>query len=221
MSMALGLIARKRGMTRVFTDEGVSIPVTVVEVRANRVTQVKTIEADGYAAVQVSAGARRADRITKPLAGLYAKAGSEAGTLLREFRLDAGAGESFAVGHEFTVAMFEPGQKVDAVGITIGKGYAGVIKRHNFHRQDETHGNSLSHRSAGSIGQNQTPGKVFKGKRMSGHMGNVRRTIQNLEVIRVDEARRLLLIKGAVPGPKGGDVLIQPAVKRPGERGTS
>jgi len=213
MSMALGLIGRKRGMTRVFTDEGVSIPVTVVEITANRVTQVKTVETDGYAALQVAAGERRADRVTKPIAGHYAKAGSEAGAVLREFRLEAGAVESFEVGHQLTAAMFTPGQKVDAVGISIGKGYAGVIKRHNFRRQDETHGNSLSHRAAGSIGQNQTPGRVFKGKRMAGHMGNVRRTVQNLEVVRVDEARRLLLIKGAIPGPKGGDVLIHPAVK--------
>ncbi|MBI1195971.1 MAG: 50S ribosomal protein L3 [Gammaproteobacteria bacterium] len=212
--MAIGLIGRKCGMTRVFTDEGASIPVTVIEVQPNRISQVKTQETDGYSALQVTTGARRASRVTKPMAGHFAKAGVEAGNGLWEFRLD-GDGDigEFAVGSELTVSTFEAGQKVDVTGTTIGKGFAGVIKRHNFSMQDATHGNSLSHRAPGSIGQNQTPGRVFKGKRMAGHMGNVKRTTQNLEVVRVDGEKNVILIKGAVPGAAGGNVIIKPSVK--------
>ena len=211
--MAIGLIGRKAGMTRVFTEEGESIPVTVIVVEPNRVTQVKTQETDGYRALQVTSGSRRSSLVNKPAAGHFAKAGVEAGRGLWEFRLGDGDGEEIAVGSEIKVDIFEPGQKVDVSGTTIGKGYAGVIKRHNFHMQDATHGNSLSHRAPGSIGQNQTPGRVFKGKRMAGHMGNARATGQNLEVVRVDAERNLILVKGAVPGSKGGDVVVRPAVK--------
>jgi large subunit ribosomal protein L3 len=200
-------------MTRIFTEDGVSVPVTAVEVEPNRITQVRQVETDGYRAVQVTTGTRRANRVVKPAAGHFAKAEVEAGRGLWEFRLASGEGEDLAVGGEIKVDIFEAGQKVDAVGRSIGKGYAGVVKRYNFHTQDATHGNSLAHRAPGSIGQNQTPGRVFKGKRMAGHMGNVRRTAQNLEVVRVDGERNVILIKGAVPGPKGGDVIIQPAVK--------
>ncbi|MEM7253682.1 MAG: 50S ribosomal protein L3 [Pseudomonadota bacterium] len=209
--MSLGIVGRKAGMTRVFTEEGASIPVTVVEVAPNRVTQVKTAESDGYEALQVTCGAQKSHRINKAKTGHFAKAGAEAGRGLWEFRISED--QRVDIGHEFTVSMFEAGQKVDATGVSIGKGYAGVIKRHNFRTQDATHGNSLAHRAPGSIGQNQTPGRVFKGKRMAGHMGNVRRTIQNLEVVRVDEERHVILIRGAVPGPKGGDVIIRPAAK--------
>ncbi len=211
--MAIGLIGRKRGMTRVFTDDGVSIPVTVIEVEPNRVTQIKTLERDGYRALQVSCGERKPNRTPKPMAGHFAKAGVEAGRTLREFRLSEGEGEAIEIGAELKVDLFEAGQKIDITGTSIGKGFAGVIKRHNFSMQDATHGNSLSHRAHGSIGQNQTPGRVFKGKRMAGHMGNVRRTTQNLEVVRVDAERNLLLVKGAVPGAKGSSVLVLPAVK--------
>ncbi|MDD3449780.1 MAG: 50S ribosomal protein L3 [Gammaproteobacteria bacterium] len=211
--MTIGLVGRKRGMTRVFTDAGASVPVTVVEVEPNRVTQVKSAEGDGYRAVQVTTGTRRASRVTKPMAGHFAKAGVEAGRGLWEFRLVDGEGDGIEVGSELKVDLFEAGQKVDVIGTTIGKGFAGVIKRHNFSSQDATHGNSLSHRAPGSIGQNQTPGRVFKGKKMAGQMGNVRRTAQSLEVVRVDSERNLLLIKGAVPGSIGGDVLVRPAVK--------
>jgi large subunit ribosomal protein L3 len=211
--MAIGLIGRKAGMTRVFTDEGESIPVTVIVVEPNRVTQVKTQETDGYRALQVTSGSRRASLVNKPTAGHFAKAGVDAGRGLWEFRLGDGDGDEIAVGSEIKVDIFEPGQKVDVTGTTIGKGYAGVIKRHNFHMQDATHGNSLSHRAPGSIGQNQTPGRVFKGKRMAGHMGNVKATGQNLEVVRIDAERNLILVKGAVPGAKGGDVVVRPAVK--------
>jgi large subunit ribosomal protein L3 len=200
-------------MTRVFTDDGASLPVTVIEIEPNRVTQLKTLESDGYRAVQVTTGTRRASRVTKPAAGHFAKAGVEAGRGLWEFRLDDGEGEDLAVAGEIKVDMFEPGQKVDVSGVSIGKGFAGGVKRHNFRMQDATHGNSLSHRAPGSIGQCQTPGRVFKGKRMAGHMGNVKRTMQNLEVVRVDAERNLLLVKGAVPGAKGGDVVVRPAVK--------
>jgi large subunit ribosomal protein L3 len=200
-------------MTRVFTEEGESIPVTVIVVEPNRVTQVKTQETDGYRALQVTSGSRRSSLVNKPAAGHFAKAGVEAGRGLWEFRLGDGDGEEIAVGSEIKVDIFEPGQKVDVSGTTIGKGFAGVIKRHNFHMQDATHGNSLSHRAPGSIGQNQTPGRVFKGKRMAGHMGSVRATGQNLEVVRVDAERNLILVKGAVPGSKGGDVVVRPAVK--------
>jgi large subunit ribosomal protein L3 len=200
-------------MTRVFTDDGASLPVTVIEIEPNRVTQLKTLETDGYRAVQVTTGTRRASRVTKPAAGHFARAGVEAGRGLWEFRLDDGEGEDLAVAGEIKVDMFEPGQKVDVSGVSIGKGFAGGVKRHNFRMQDATHGNSLSHRAPGSIGQCQTPGRVFKGKRMAGHMGNVKRTMQNLEVVRVDPERNLLLVKGAVPGARGGDVVVRPAVK--------
>jgi len=211
--MTIGIVGRKEGMTRVFREDGVAVPVTVLSVEPNRVTQMKTLENDGYRAVQVTTGERRASRVTKPMAGHYAKAGTEAGRLLWEFRLDDGEGEEIKVGSEIKVEIFEEGQSVDVIGTSIGKGYAGVIKRHNFSMQDATHGNSISHRAPGSIGQCQTPGRVFKGKKMAGHMGNVRRTMQNLEVVRVDAERNLLLVKGAVAGSKGGDVIIQPAVK--------
>ena len=211
--MAIGLIGRKAGMTRIFTEDGESVPVTVVEVDPNRVTQVRSTEVDGYRAFQVTAGKRRASRVNKAMAGHFAKAGTEAGTGLWEFRLADGEGDDIQTGGQIGVAIFEPGQKVDVAGTTIGKGFAGGVKRHNFRTQDATHGNSLSHRAPGSIGQCQTPGRVFKGKRMAGHMGNVRRTIQNLEVVRVDTERNLLLIKGAVPGARGGDVIVTPAVK--------
>jgi large subunit ribosomal protein L3 len=211
--MAIGLVGRKAGMTRVFTDEGASVPVTVIEVEPNRITQLRDAEVDGYRAVQVTVGARRASRVTKPMAGHFAKAGVEAGRGLWEFRLEEGEGGDLQVGGELNASMFEAGQKVDATGTSIGKGFAGVVKRYNFHMQDATHGNSLSHRAPGSIGQNQTPGRVFKGKKMAGHMGNVRRTTQNLEVVRVDTERNMVLVKGAVPGAKGGDVILCPAVK--------
>jgi large subunit ribosomal protein L3 len=200
-------------MTRIFTEDGAAVPVTVLSVEPNRVTQLKTLETDGYRAVQVTTGSRRASRVTKPMAGHYAKAGSEAGRKLWEFRLEEGEGEGIEVGSEIKVEMFEEGQSVDVVGTSIGKGYAGVIKRYNFRMQDATHGNSISHRAPGSIGQCQTPGRVFKGKKMAGHMGNVRRTTQNLKVVRVDAERNLLLVKGAVPGAKGGDIIISAAVK--------
>ena len=200
-------------MTRIFNDEGGAVPVTVLSVEPNRVTQLKTLENDGYRAVQVTTGSRRASRVSKPMAGHYAKAGTEAGRTLVEFRLDDGEGEDIEVGSEIQVGIFEEGQSVDVTGTSIGKGYAGVIKRYNFRMQDATHGNSISHRAPGSIGQCQTPGRVFKGKKMAGHMGNVRRTMQSLTVVRVDAERNLLLVKGAVPGSKGGDVIIRAAVK--------
>ena len=210
--MTIGLVGRKSGMTRVFTDDGISIPVTVVEVSPNRVTGVKTSESDGYSAIQVTTGERKASRVSKTEAGLFAKAGVEAGRGLWEFRLEEGD-EAPEVGAELTVNTFEAGQKVDVTGQSKGKGFQGGIKRWNFSMQDATHGNSISHRSNGSIGQCQTPGRVFKGKKMSGHMGAERVTIQTLEVVRVDEARNLILIKGAVPGAPGGDVIVSPAVK--------
>ena len=211
--MTIGIVGRKAGMTRIFTEDGASIPVTVIEADPNRVTQLKTQESDGYQAVQVTTGTRRASRVRKPSAGHLAKAGVEAGRGLWEFRLADGEGEAIEVGGELKVDLFEVGQKVDVSGTTIGKGFTGGIRRHNFSMQDATHGNSLSHRSNGSIGQCQTPGRVFKGKKMSGHMGNVKRTIQNLEIVRVDVERNLLLIKGSVPGSRGGDVIITPAIK--------
>ena len=207
----IGLIGRKVGMTRVFTEEGVSIPVTVVEVEANRVSQVRTLETDGYAAIQVTTGAKKANRVTKPEAGHFAKAGVEAGRGLWEFRLENG--EEFAVGSELTVELFNDTKKVDVTGTSKGKGFQGAVKRWNFRTQDMTHGNSLSHRAPGSIGQCQTPGRVFKGKKMAGHMGAERVTTQNLEIVRVDAERNLLLIKGAVPGATGGNVIVKPAVK--------
>ncbi|ROR34824.1 50S ribosomal protein L3 [Inmirania thermothiophila] len=211
--MALGLVGRKLGMTRLFTEEGEVVPVTVIQVEPNRVTHVRTVERDGYRAVQVTTGRRKPQRVNKPEAGHFAKAGVEPGRGLWEFRLAEGEGEGIEVGAELKVDLFEAGQKVDVTGTSIGKGFAGTIKRHNFRSQDATHGNSLSHRVPGSIGQNQTPGRVFKGKRMAGHMGDVRRTVQNLTVVRVDAERNLLLVKGAVPGARGGDVIVRPAVK--------
>lgn len=210
--MAIGLVGRKTGMTRVFTDDGISIPVTVIEVGPNRVTRVKTGESDGYSAIQVTTGARKASRISKTDAGQFAKVGVEAGRGLWEFRLEDGE-EAPEVGAELTVTAFEAGQKVDVTGQSKGKGFQGGVKRWNFSTLDMSHGNSLSHRSNGSIGQCQTPGRVFKGKKMSGHMGAERVTVQTLEVVRVDEARNLLLIKGAIPGAPGGDVIVRPAVK--------
>lgn len=211
--MALGLVGRKVGMTRLFQDDGKSVAVTVVVVEPNWVTQVRTPENDGYRAVQVTTGQRKLTRVTAPMAGHFAKVGVPPGRGLWEFRLAVGEGEDLAPGNELGVSLFAAGQKVDVTATSIGKGFAGTIKRHHFSGQRSTHGNSLSHRVGGSIGQNQTPGKVFKGKKMAGHMGNVRRTTQNLELIRVDNDRGLLLIKGSVPGAKGGDVVVRPAVK--------
>ena len=211
--MTIGIVGRKAGMTRIFNENGDSVPVTVISVDPNRVTQIKNVENDGYRALQVTTGERRASRVTKAMAGHYAKAGTQAGRGLWEFRLADDEGAEIAVGSEIKVDIFEAGQTVDVTGTSIGKGFAGVIKRYNFAMQDATHGNSISHRAPGSIGQCQTPGRVFKGKKMSGHMGNVQRTAQNLEVVRVDTERSLLLVKGAVPGSKGGDVIIHPAVK--------
>ncbi len=211
--MTMGLVGRKCGMTRVFTDDGVSIPVTVIEAQPNRITQVKTVEIDGYRALQVVTGSRRASRVRKPAAGHFAAAKVAAGDLMTEFRLEDTDEGEFKAGDELKVDIFEEGQMVDVVGTSIGKGFAGVIKRYNFSMQDATHGNSLAHRAPGSIGQNQTPGRVFKGKKMAGHMGKVRRTVQNLEVVRVDAERNLLLIKGAVPGHRGGRVVVRPAIK--------
>lgn len=212
--MTLGIVGRKCGMTRVFTEEGVSIPVTVIQAEPNRVAQIKTTAKDGYQAIQVTCGKRHPNRINKPLAGHFAKVNVEAGRDLWEFRLDEkDSPATFTIGHQITVALFTTGQKVDITGITKGKGFAGTVKRHHFSMQDATHGNSLSHRAPGSIGQNQTPGRVFKGKRMAGQLGNVRRSAQNLEIVRVDEQRNLLLVKGAVPGASGGDVIVRPSVK--------
>ncbi|HET7370414.1 MAG TPA: 50S ribosomal protein L3, partial [Gammaproteobacteria bacterium] len=199
--------------TRVFTEDGVSIPVTVIEVEPNRISQIKSMESDGYRAVQVTIGTRRASRVTDAAAGHFKKAGVGAGRGLWEFRLQDGDGEDFTAGGEIKADLFAEGQTVDVSGITIGKGFAGGVKRHHFRMQDATHGNSLSHRAPGSIGQNQTPGRVFKGKKMAGHLGAKRRTTQNLEVVRVDVDRNLLLIRGAVPGSAGGDVIVRPAVK--------
>lgn len=207
----IGLVGRKVGMTRIFTEEGVSIPVTVVEVEVNRVSQVKTVETDGYNAIQVTCGSKKANRVSKPEAGHFAKAGVEAGRGLWEFRLENG--EEFAVGAELSVEIFNEIKKVDVTGTSKGKGFQGAVKRWNFATQDMTHGNSLSHRAPGSIGQCQTPGRVFKGKKMAGHMGAERCTTQNLEIVRVDAERNLLLIKGAVPGSTGGNVIVKPAVK--------
>ncbi|KYP97623.1 50S ribosomal protein L3 [Sodalis-like endosymbiont of Proechinophthirus fluctus] len=206
-----GLIGRKVGMTRIFTKDGVSIPVTVIEIEANRVTQVKDLKSDGYRAIQVTAGTKKANRLTKPEAGHFAKAGVEAGRGLWEFRVEDD--EEVTVGYNITVELFAEVKKVDVTGTSKGKGFAGTVKRWNFRTQDATHGNSLSHRIPGSIGQNQTPGKVFKGKKMAGQLGNQRVTIQNLDVVRVDLERNLLLVKGAVPGATGGDLIVKPSVK--------
>ncbi|MBX2807958.1 MAG: 50S ribosomal protein L3 [Cellvibrionaceae bacterium] len=209
--MTIGLVGRKSGMTRVFADDGVSIPVTVIEVEPNRVTQIKRLESDGYDAVQVTLGSRRPSRVSKSLVGHYSKADVEAGSVLRE--LPGAVDDAVVLGAELTVAGFEAGQIVDVTGVSKGKGFAGGVKRWNFRMQDATHGNSLSHRAPGSIGQCQTPGRVFKGKKMAGQMGAKRVTVQNLEVVKVDVERNLLLIKGAVPGAPGGDVVVRPAVK--------
>jgi len=211
--MTIGLIGRKRGMTRVFTEQGDSIPVTVIEVSPNRVTQVKTVETDGYNALQVTLGQKRSSLLNKPQVGHFSKAEVEAGEGLWELRLEGEEGTDLVAGAELKVDQFEAGQKVDVTGTSKGKGFAGVIKRYNFAMQDATHGNSLSHRAPGSIGQCQTPGRVFKGKKMAGHMGDERVTTQNLEVVSIDEERNLLLIKGAVPGAKNGQVAVRPAVK--------
>ncbi|MET4000332.1 50S ribosomal protein L3 [Marinobacterium sp. MBR-109] len=209
--MSVGLIGRKAGMTRIFTEDGVSVPVTVIEMEPNRVTSVKTVESDGYAAVQVTTGSKKANRLSKPEAGHYAKAGVEAGRGLWEFRLNGD--EEINVGDSLTVERFEAGQKIDVTGQSKGKGFQGGVKRWNFRTQDMTHGNSVSHRAPGSIGQCQTPGRVFKGKKMAGHMGAERCTVQTLEVVRVDAERNLLIVKGAIPGATGGDVIVKPAVK--------
>jgi large subunit ribosomal protein L3 len=209
----MGLVGRKCGMTRVFTEEGDSIPVTVIEAPPNRVTQVKTVENDGYRALQVTAGSKKASHVSKPRAGQFAAAKVDAGDLAMEFRLEERDKGEFAPGSEIRVDLFKVGQRVDVIGTSIGKGYAGTIKRHHFAAQDATHGNSLSHRAPGSIGQNQSPGRVFKGKRMSGHLGNVRRTVQNLEIVRVDTEKNLILVKGAVPGHSGAAVYVRPSIK--------
>ena len=211
--MSLGLVGRKVGMTRIFTDDGDSIPVTVVEVGDNRVTQIKTDETDGYTAVQVTFGARRASRVTKPLAGHLAKAGVEAGEVIKEFRIDAAKAAELQAGSSLSVDLFQVGQKIDVQGVTIGKGYAGTIKRHHFASGRATHGNSRSHNVPGSIGMAQDPGRVFPGKRMTGHLGDATRTVQNLEIAKIDAERKLLLVKGAIPGSKGGKVIVTPAVK--------
>lgn len=211
--MTIGLIGRKVGMTRIFTEDGVSIPVTVLECSPNRVTQVKTLDTDGYQALQVTAGSKKASRVNKPEAGHFAKAGVEAGRGLWEFTLAGNEGADIKVGAELSVELFNEINKVDVTGQSKGKGFQGAIKRWNFSMQDATHGNSVSHRAPGSIGQCQTPGRVFKGKKMAGHMGAERVTTQNLEVVRVDIERNLLLVKGAVAGAKNGDVIIKPAVK--------
>ena len=211
--MSMGLVGRKVGMTRIFTDDGESIPVTVLDVSENRVAQVKTVENDGYSALQVAFGKRRASRVTKPLAGHFAKAGVEAGRVLVEFAVGAEAIGEFKAGSALSVDLFKPGQMVDVSGTSQGKGFAGTIKRHNFASQRASHGNSRSHNVPGSIGMAQDPGRVFPGKRMSGHMGAVTCTKQNLEVVRVDAERGLVLVKGAVPGAKGGHVVVRPAVK--------
>ena len=211
--MTIGLIGRKAGMTRVFTDAGESIPVTVIEALPNRVTQVKAVEGDGYRAVQVAYGARKASRLSRPLSGHYAKSKVAAGESLVEFRLAEGEGAELTPGSEIKVDIFAAGQVVDVTGTTVGKGFAGTIKRHNFAGGPASHGASVFHRAPGSIGQRQTPGRVFPGKRMSGHMGNVRRTTENLKVVEVDTARNLLLVRGAVPGAPGGQVIVRPSVK--------
>jgi large subunit ribosomal protein L3 len=209
--MTIGIVGRKSGMTRVFTDDGVSIPVSVIEVEPNRITQVKSVESDGYSAVQVTVGARRSSRVTKSEAGHFAKANVEAGRGVWELRNEAQ--EAFEVGATITVEAFSAGQLIDVTGTSKGKGFAGGIKRWNFGMQDATHGNSRSHRVLGSIGQCQSPGRVFKGKKMAGHLGAERVTVQNLEIVRVDAERNLLLVKGAIPGAPGGDVIVRPAVK--------
>ncbi|MGB1012407.1 MAG: 50S ribosomal protein L3 [Thiolinea sp.] len=209
--MAISLLGRKVGMTRIFGEAGDSVPVTVLEIAPNRVSQVKTVDTDGYEAIQLSVGERKASRVSKSVAGHFAKAGVAAGTFVRESRVDAAS--EYELGSEVTVSLFEAGQKVDVSGVSKGKGFAGTIKRHNFKGKDATHGNSISHRTPGSIGQNQTPGRVFPGKKMAGQMGNVNTTTQCLEVVRVDAERNLILVKGAVPGATGGNISIKPSEK--------
>lgn len=211
--MAIGVIGRKAGMTRVFTEDGAAVPVTVIRVEPNRVTQVKAGPRDGYRAAQVTTGSRRATRVPRPEAGHFAKAGVEPGRGLWEFRLADGEGEELEVGAELGVDRFEAGQRVDVTGTSKGRGFAGTVKRHNFRTQDASHGNSLAHRVPGSIGQMQDPGHVWKGKKMPGHMGNARSTAQNLEIVRVDAERGLLLVRGAVPGARDGDLVVRPSVK--------
>jgi len=215
--MTIGLVGRKCGMTRIFTEAGVTVPVTVVEALPNRISQVKSDKTDGYRSVQVTIGARRPSRVTKALAGHFAKANVAAGASSHEFRLKKGEGDALAAGGELKVDMFAAGQIVDVTGTTVGKGFAGTMKRHNFAGGMKTHGNSVSHRAPGSIGQRQTPGRVFKGKRMSGHMGVKNRTIENLRIVEVDVPRNLLLISGAVPGAEGGRVVVRPSVKAAGK----
>jgi large subunit ribosomal protein L3 len=214
--MSIGLVGRKSGMTRIFTEEGTSIPVTVVEVQPNRVTQIKTPETDGYTAIQVTTGSRRASRVTKGMAGHFAKANTEAGTGLWEFRAEGADIADLTAGSEIKVDLFAEGQMVDVTGTSKGKGFQGGVKRHNFQMQDATHGNSLSHRAPGSIGQCQTPGRVWKGKKMAGQMGNERSTTQSLKIVRVDLENNLLLIKGALPGATGSNVVVRPATKAKG-----
>jgi large subunit ribosomal protein L3 len=212
-ALRLGLVGRKVGMTRIFTDDGEAVPVTVLDVSNNRVTQVKTVETDGYTAVQVAYGSRKPSRLTKPVAGHYAKAGVEAGSLLKEFRIDAAKAGEFKPGVVLGVELFQVGQKVDVTGVTIGKGFAGAIKRHHFSSNRASHGNSVTTNAPGSIGMRQDPGRVMPGKRMAGHLGDKQRTTQNLVVARVDKDRGLLMVRGAVPGAKGGNVIVRPAVK--------
>ena len=209
--MAIGLVGRKCGMTRIFTDDGSAIPVSVVHVEPNTVVQVKSVETDGYRAIQVTTGLTKRSRLSKPMAGHYAKAGVEAGRGLWEFRIEDGDKADFTVGNELGVDLFAEGQYVDVRGVSIGKGFQGVVKRHNFRMQDATHGNSRSHRAPGSIGQNQTPGRVVKGKKMAGHMGAEQVTVQSLKVCAINKEKSLLLIKGSIPGPKGSDVIVRPA----------
>lgn len=212
--MTMGLIGRKAGMTRIFGEDGVVVPVTVIEVSPNKVTQIKTVEQDGYRAIQVTRGSRKPSRVSKPLTGHFAKSGVEAGEGLWEFRMQEGEGDSLELGSEIKVDIFADVKVVDVTGESKGKGYAGTVKRHNFHMQDATHGNSLAHRAPGSTGQNQTPGRVFKGKKMAGQLGNERVTAQNLKLVRVDKERNLLLVKGAVPGAAGGTLIVRPAAKQ-------
>jgi large subunit ribosomal protein L3 len=211
--MSLGLVGRKIGMTRIFTDDGTSLPVTVLDVSNNRVTQIKSASTDGYSAVQVAYGTRRASRVTKAAAGHFAKAGVEAGSVLKEFTATPEQLASLTLGGNVGVDLFQVGQKVDVTGVTIGKGYAGTIKRHHFKSGRASHGNSKSHNVPGSIGMAQDPGRVFPGKRMTGHLGDVQRTVQNLKIVRIDADRQLILVMGAVPGAPGGDVIVRPAVK--------
>jgi 50S ribosomal protein L3 len=211
--MKMGLVGQKLGMTRIFHDDGTAVAVTVIEVKPNVISQIKLQATDGYDAVQVSIGEKKKSRLTKGVAGHFVKANISSGFLTKEFRLAEGEVSRYSVGDAFGVALFSEGQKVDVRGRSVGKGFAGTIKRHHFSGQRKTHGNSLSHRVPGSIGQNQTPGRVFKGKKMSGHLGNVMRSVQNLEIIRIDGEHNLLLIKGAVPGAKGGYIVIRPSIK--------